>query len=541
MQKIPLGTEDFKKIIENHYYYVDKTKGIEGIVESSADVILFTRPRRFGKTLFLSTLNYFYNIENKDDNKLLFKDLYIAKSKAFSKQGMYPVISISLKDVSGTTFNDLISLLSHKLQVIIQEIQKNFKLDQIDKMELDKMIACDKNTLATALFTFAKLFYEHYNKKVIVLIDEYEAPLLNALEDGYLNEALKFFRIFYSSVLKSNIYLEKAVITGITRITKETIFSGLNNISIYSIEEKSFDDTFGFTEEEVNQALNYYNLMPDATLIKKYYDGYRYGDKELYNPWSVLKYLEQKEIRNYWVKTSSLKLIRDLLLNARDEVKQKYIELAKGGSIFLDEVYFNDLEIEHLNDPNRLVDILIASGYLNYNPKTRYTEVVNKEVLDSLPKLTEDGLFPSSKDYISFKEAIRQANIKKLEDSLNKLMQDIYSYFDFPKNTYESNYHIALATILAISDLGEVKSNQEAGLGRFDIALISKYKENYSYIIEVKRAETPEEIDKLLDEGLKQIKDKNYISFIKNRTKLGIICFCFYKKEVKIKFELYEK
>ncbi len=541
MQKIPLGTEDFKKIIENHYYYVDKTKGIEGIVESSADVILFTRPRRFGKTLFLSTLNYFYNIENKDDNKLLFKDLYIAKSKAFSKQGMYPVISISLKDVSGTTFNDLISLLSHKLQVIIQEIQKNFKLDQIDKMELDKMIACDKNTLATALFTFAKLFYEHYNKKVIVLIDEYEAPLLNALEKGYVDQALDFFRVFYSSVLKSNPYLGRAVITGITRISQASIFSGLNNIIVEDITTNEFSDTFGFTQDEVNRALKHYNLEPDKKLIKEYYDGYHFGEYEIYNPWSIINYLHYKSIRSYWTETANYEIIYNLIQNADEDIKKKYISLAQGKAIFHTDIRYKNLKIKDLNNPERIFDFMITTGFLNYNEDKYELKVVNQEVLKSMPEITENGLFKVNKDYTNFKKAISEGNLALLEPSLNALIKDNYSYFDFPANTNESNYHVLLTTLLVLTGLGEIKSNQEAGLGRFDIALNSNNKMLYSYIIEVKRASKKEEINKLLNEGISQIKANNYLDFIKDKRRKGIICLCFYKKEVKIKFELYDE
>ncbi len=542
MKKIPLGTEDFKEIIDNNSYYVDKTKAIENIIESNDKVILFTRPRRFGKTLFISTLDYFYNIENKDDNKLLFKDLYIAKSKAFNEQGQYPVIKMSLKDIQSNTFENMLNNLKNMLVTIIEKINfLNIKLQDTTKDILKKIIEGDYSLLSTALFTLSRIYYEHYNKKVIVLIDEYEAPLLNALEKGYVDEALDFFRIFYSSVLKSNPYIENAVITGITRISQANIFSGLNNVTVYDITTDDFSDTFGFTQDEVNKALKYYNLEPDKKLIKEYYDGYHFGNYEIYNPWSIIKYLRYKTIRSYWSETANNEIIYNLLQRAQEDIKKKYINLAQGKAIFHSNIKYKNLMIKDLNNPERLLDFMIATGFLNYKEDQGELKIVNQEVLTSLPEITENGLFSVNEDYTNFKKAISEGNLKLLEPSLNKLIRNNYSYFDFPINTNESNYHVLLTTLLAISGLGEVKSNQEAGLGRFDIALNSNIPGAFSYIIEVKRASKKEEINKLLNEGISQIKANNYLDFIKDKRRKGIICLCFYKKEVKIKFELYDE
>ena len=542
MQKIPLGTEDFKKIIENHYYYVDKTKAIEGIVESSADVILFTRPRRFGKTLFLSTLNYFYNIENKDDNKLLFKNLYIAKSPSFNEQGKYPVINISLKDIQSNTFNDMLNNLKEKLVPIIEKLNLlNIKLQDTTKEILKRITDGDYVSLSNSLLTLSRIYYEYYNKKVIVLIDEYEAPLLNALDKGYVDQALDFFRVFYSSVLKSNPYLDRAVITGITRISQASIFSGLNNIIVEDITTNEFSDTFGFTQDEVNKALKYYNSEPDKKLIKEYYDGYHFGEYEIYNPWSIINYLHYKTISSYWSETANYEIIYKLLQKAKENIKKKYITLAQGQAIIHTDIKFKSLKIKDLNNPERLFDFMIATGFLNYNEDRYELKIVNQEVLKSLPEITENGLFSVNEDYTNFKSAISEGNFKLLEQSLNKLIRNNYSYFDFPANTNESNYHVLLTTLLILTGLGDIKSNLEAGLGRFDIALNSYNKMIFSYIIEVKRAHNKEEINKFLDEGIRQIKENNYLDFLKDKRRKGIICFCFYKKEVKIKFELYDE
>ena len=540
MKNLPIGNEDFKEIIKNDSYYVDKTKSIEQLESfgTSNKVILFARPRRFGKTLFLSTLDCFYNIDNKNENKKLFKNLYIEKSSYFKNQGIYPVINISLKDVKGNTFNEMLHELFIEFSPVFDKVDTFKELGQNILNNYHKAKEINIPYFKKMLYFLTEIYYKRYNKKVILLIDEYEAPLLNALQEGYEKEALVFFTSFYSSALKTNPYLEKAVLTGITKITQSSIFSGLNNFIVYDYTKNDFSDTFGFTQDEVNTALKYYNLVPNQQLIKDYYDGYKIGSSEIYNPWSIINYLSSKKLDYYWTNTSNINIIEELLLNADLDIKQDYISLAKGQEINYDDAQFNKLVLEDLKDPERLFDFMIVSGYLNYNQQTKKIQVVNQEVLNFLPDLTKKSLFTNNTAYSKFKKGILTANPKSIELGLNMLLEDIFSYFDFPQNSKETNYHIALASILAISGIGEVKSNLEAGLGRFDIALINNDYDRYSYIIEVKRANTEEEIDILLEEGINQIKEKNYIDYLKNQKNKAIICFCFYKKEVKIKFEL---
>ena len=538
MKPIAIGVEDFKKIIDTNSFYVDKTKGIEDIEKITSEVLLFTRPRRFGKSLFLSTLKYFYNIENSKQNKKLFKGLYIESSPYFKEQGRYPVISISLKDLKRRTYKDMLITLHAELRTIFDKIESFNNLSNNLLENYYKLKNMEENAMMEALKIFTEAFYQHYKQKVILLIDEYEAPLLNSFQEGYHEEALNFFRTFYSSALKGNEYIEKAIITGITRISHASIFSGLNNLKIYDKDNIKFADTFGFTQEEVNQALKYYKLDTNKQAIKDYYDGYLFGELEIYNPWSIMNFLDSGKLNSYWTQTANSSIINKLLLDADDDIKQNYITLAKGESITYTAINFNQLQLNDLSNPNKLFEFMIATGYLNYESIKGELKVVNKEVLSSLPEITENGLFATNKDYINFKKAIRDAKLELLEVSLNNLLGEIYSYFDFPKNSNESNYHVALTTLLAISGIGEVKSNLEAGQGRFDIAFTSRHPACYSFIIEIKRASSKKEINNLLDEGIKQVKDKNYLNYIKDRDKKGIICFCFYKKQVRVKYEL---
>ena len=538
MKLVPLGTEDFKKVIDKNYYYIDKTKSIEYVIRSSAEVLLFARPRRFGKTLFLSTLDYFYNIENKEENKKLFKGLYIESSPYFKNQGTYPVISISLKDIEGSSFNEMLNELFIKFSSIFDKVDtfKEISANLLNNYHRAKEINIPY--FKKILFILTECYYRHYNKKVILLIDEYEAPLLNALQKGYKNEALDFFRTFYSSALKTNPYLEKGFLTGITRISQASIFSGLNNFIIYDHSSLDFAETFGFTQDEVNKALEDFNLKANKQKIKDYYDGYNFGNLEIYNPWSILNYLNEKELKFYWTQTSNTKIINELLLSAPVNIKHKYIELAKGESIKLKDLNFANLLLDDLNNPNKLFDFMIATGYLNYNCITKDAKIVNKEVLKSLPEITSNGLFKNKDFYQDFKNAIRDGKLNNLEKLTNEFFLDTYSYHDFPKEANEFNYHNILTSMLALIGIGEVKSNREAGLGRYDISLVSYDNLDYSYIIEVKHAKTKQEMEKLLNKGIAQIKENNYIELIKNKEYKGIICFCFYKKEVRIKYEI---
>ena len=536
MKKFPIGTEDFKKVIEGDFYYIDKTSAISLIEENNVDVMLFTRPRRFGKTLFISMLDYFYNIENSSENKKLFNGLDIYKTKYIENQGKYPTISISLKDLRASDFNGMLIMLKNKLRPLITKISEFSGLDDELKKSIEDIKNMEVNTTSLALQIFTEAYYKHYGKKVILLIDEYEAPILNAYQKGYVDDALDFFSSFYSSALKTNPYLEKAVITGITRISQANIFSGLNNINIYSTDTIDFSNTFGFTQDEVENALKEYNLSSYKEGVKDYYDGYLFGKTEIYNPWSILNFLKNKELKPYWTKTASTEIISDLLNKSDNITKKKFITLVKGGKIAVNANYVNELVIKDLADYSKLFAYMIATGYLTYS-EDGLVRVVNKEVLYSISNISAYGLYKTPKNLIDAMTALNYGFMDDLKFNLNNIFDETFSYMDMPKTANELTYHIAFGILLHTMGIGKVISNSEAGLGRYDLVLKNQQPNMYSYVFEIKVAKNINEIDKKLDEGIRQIKDKNYIEEIKEYNKKMIVCLCFYKKEIKIKYE----
>ncbi len=537
MKKIPIGTEDFKEIITGNGYYVDKTKAIELIEEygNNRKVILFTRPRRFGKTLFLSMLDYFYNIENKDNTKL-FDNLYISKTKYIKKQGQYPIINCTLKDIGSKTFSGMLKLLKIKFNPIIRRI-RNFKniskdildsLDQIDKEDIDVM--------SVALKIFTEAYKINYNKKVIILIDEYEAPLIEAYNNGYIDEALRFFSILYSSVLKTNSdNLEKAVISGITKLSHNNIFSGLNNMVSNTFNDVDFADTFGFTQEEVDQLFNYFNIKEYRTQVKEYYDGYTFGDKEIYNPWSIVNFSFYKELKPYWAYTSSVEIIRNLLQKGSNDLKANFFKLLNGEIINISDTNINNLVISDLDVPSKLFAFMVNTGYLTFI-KGKGVKFVNKEMMYSIASICSGGIY--KEDSINnLVDGFNHCNIEKISANISEIY-NILSYYDINKSTSENAYHISLALLLKSLGIGEVYSNLEAGKGRLDIALVNIKNEYYSYVIEVKVANNKNDIKKQISKGFEQIKEKSYLDFLKNIEKKAMLVVCFYKKEVYVDCEI---
>ena len=299
MKRLAIGVSDFKKIIEGDFYYFDKTKFIEEIINDGSEVKLFARPRRFGKTLNMSMLKYFFDIKNREENKKIFKDLYIEKTEAFKEQGQYPVIFLSLKDLKALTWEQMEKAIKSAISRLFSEYKYLLNdLDKFDTLAFENILL--KNTeledLKEALKFLTKILYEKYNKKVVVLIDEYDSPLVSAYINGYYEKAKDFFKTFYSTVLKDNSYLQMGVLTGIIRVIKAGIFSDLNNLSTYTILSDVYTDSYGLTEEEVEKSLKYYGIEQEISNVKDWYDGYKFGDSEVYNPWSILNFLQYKEL-----------------------------------------------------------------------------------------------------------------------------------------------------------------------------------------------------------------------------------------------------
>ena len=362
---IPIGIENFERMIKEKYYYVDKSMLIEDILVNRAAVTLFTRPRRFGKTLNMSMLKYFFDIENKDKNRKLFENLKISGSKYMNEQGKYRVIFISLKDLKADTWEKCILEIKKMVSKIYREFQYiTENMDEDDKNTYNSMKNRKNDIdLNTSIELLSDFLYEYYGNKVIILIDEYDSPIINALNNGYYNEAINFFQVFYSSPLKTNDSLKYGILTGITRIIKEGIFSGLNNLYVNTVLSQDYAEYFGLFENEVTEMLDYFEIKYKMKEVRNWYNGYCFGNKQIYNPWSIVNYLKEKEIKAYWANVSGNTLLENMLDHAGESV---YIDLKKftdGESI---EKYISDgTTIKSLlNNDDEIWQLFLYSGYL---------------------------------------------------------------------------------------------------------------------------------------------------------------------------------
>lgn len=325
--KLPVGISDFKDVIENNYYYFDKTKFIENILEDGSKVKLFTRPRRFGKTLNISMLKYFFNVKNKYENKKLFENLEISKSEYFEKQGNYPVISISFRNYEEENWENGFKAIKG----IVKRLYSDYKFltEKMDEIEIEEFNSVrrglDSVEWEASLINLSKYLYEYYGKKVVVLIDEYDQPIIDSYVKGYYDKAISFFKSFYGLVLKDNEYLEMGVMTGILRVAKENIFSGLNNIKVHSILNKRFTEYFGVLENEVEKALKDFGLEYNLKDVQKWYNGYLFGNTQVYNPWSIINFLDEKRLGSYWVNTSGNSLIQLYLQKLKEEDRKSVV------------------------------------------------------------------------------------------------------------------------------------------------------------------------------------------------------------------------
>ena len=385
---VPVGIEDFERIINEDYYYVDKTMLIEELLINRAPVTLFTRPRRFGKTLNMSMIKSFFDIKNKEENKKLFENLKISNSEYMSEQGKYPVIFISLKDLKGNSWKENFILIKKYIKNIYMEFYNlKDKLNPIFKNDFEKIVMEKEDAdWLYALKNLSNYLYEYYGEKAIILIDEYDAPIINAFDKGYYNEAINFFQTFYSSALKTNNSLKYGILTGITRIIKEGIFSGLNNLKVDTILNKKYSEYFGLLESEVIEMLDYFGMKYKIEEVKEWYNGYIFGESEVYNPWSIVNYIREKEIKAYWANVSGNTLLENMLNHARESVYEDLKRFTDGESI---EKYISDgTTIKSLlSNDNEIWQLLLYSGYLTKDRKqkeidvtTEYTDVYNLRI-----------------------------------------------------------------------------------------------------------------------------------------------------------------
>ena len=368
---VPVGIEDFERIINEDYYYVDKTLLIEELLIHRAPVTLFTRPRRFGKTLNMSMIKYFFDVKNKEENKKLFENLKISNSEYMSEQGKYPVIFISLKDLKEDTWEECIESIKDIMHKIFNEYSfLREKLNVVEKRQFDKIweITGNERNFKTSLLDLSNYLNKYYGEKVIILIDEYDASIINAFDKGYYNEAVNFFQTFYSSALKTNNSLKYGILTGITRIIKEGIFSGLNNLYVNTILSRDYSEYFGLLESEVVEILDYFNMKYKIEEVRSWYNGYLFGNEQIYNPWSIVNYLREKEIKSYWANVSGNMLLGNMLDNVGESVYDDLKRFTDGESI---EKYISDgTTIKSLlSNDDEIWQLLLYSGYLTKDEK----------------------------------------------------------------------------------------------------------------------------------------------------------------------------
>ena len=527
LKGIPIAIEDFKKIREMNCYYVDKTKFIEDILIDRAEVKLFCRPRRFGKTLNMSMLKYFFDIKNKEENRKLFNDLYIENSPMINEQGKYPVIFLSMKGMAVSNIDNFLE----ELEVKLFEIFNNFyfienSLTENDK-EVFKRIASKKASVAeikNSLKFLTRLLYKYYNQKVVVLIDEYDSPIMNAYEKGYYTEMRDFFKSFYGDVLKTNEYLQMGVLTGIIRVAQAGIFSDLNNFTNYTILNNEYSNCFGLVEDEVKTMLNYYEIGYEMPEVKAWYDGYSFGESEIYNPWSILNYVQFKKVKSYWVNTSGNALILNMLLTSNSTVFDNLNDLINSKDIM---VYLNEsIRMGDNLSPNNIWEIMLFSGYLTIKEKlseTMFTlRIPNKEIRNLFKGLFVDAVFRESNNVGSLIQALVTKNISQIIKSLEDVVINAISYYDTSKK-YENPYQTLLGGFFyALDDYYIMHPNIESGYGRADIILKPRNKDWAGYILELKRAKTDDE-EKEVEEALKQIEDKKYETLLKREGVKDII------------------
>ena len=533
MKKIPIGIEDFKMLISDDYFYIDKTKFIEEIMNDGALVKLFTRPRRFGKTLNMSMLKYFFDIRKAEENGKLFDSLYIKKSPVFVEQGKYPVIFISLKGLIGDTLEKLIDSLKIKISKLFAEYRDLIeKLDKFDTALFEKMILREdisEAELSEALLTLTDILCRYYKKQVIVLIDEYDAPLTYAYGHGYYKEAVEFFKTLYSNVLKTNSNLKMGVLTGAIRVAQAGIFSDLNNIETHTILDEAYDEYFGLLENEVENALIEYKVEDKLEDVKSWYDGYKFGNMEVYNPWSILKYIKYKKLDAYWINTSGNALIKELLLLSDGTVFEDLDDLVRGQEKI---IYVNEnIALGNDLDPNRLWELMLFSGYLTVkekiNNESYLIKIPNKEIQSFFKGLFAEIVFKEKSNITSMKAALESKDINTIVRILEKVVLNAMSFYDTNKKL-ENPYQTLLAGFFyALDAYYEMKPNSETGYCRADIVLIPSNRKWSGYIFELKRAKT-QNLEKEASKALEQIEKKKYDTLlinegIKDIIKIGLV------------------
>ena len=550
--KLPVGIDDFKKIREAGFYYVDKTKLIEQLLQSWGEVTLFTRPRRFGKTLNMSMLKSFFEI---DAEKSLFQGLYISEKEKLCAEymGKYPVIFLSLKGVEGLHFADAQKML---MTIINNEVRRHYYLKTSDKLtvedrkQFEKMLLNEDVNLVDSLRLLSQLLYLHYDQKVVILIDEYDVPLDKAVKNGYYQEMVSLIRGLFGQALKTNEFLQFAVLTGCLRVSKESIFTGLNNFEINSIVDIEHEEGFGFTDAEVMQMLKYYHCTNRYSDIKEWYDGYHFGNADIYCPWDVINFVKKlltdsnAKPSAFWINSSGNDLVKLFVDKAEQSTKDEIERLVAGESVTkrirLDLTYD---EIE--NSIDNVWSVLFTTGYLTNigNPESGVYELVipNREVHEVFVLQIQEWFQRSvakEESMPEFSKAILEADAEGLQKQLNVIMSRMISVLDTKarEEQKENFYHGLLLGLLRGSNPDWlIKSNRESGDGYSDI-LIEPENPDAGIIIEVKHAASISGLDKACENAMAQIKNRRYDEALRENGRCEILAYgiAFHKKRCRV-------
>lgn len=553
-KRLPIGISDFRQVIEESYYYVDKSLMIKEIIDSGSNTILFPRPRRFGKTLNLSMLRYFYEKTDEPTDQL-FTDLAIAQAGEHyrQQQGKYPVIFLSLKDVKCRDWETCYKLLR---QIISKEFERHSYLLRSNVMsagekdEYSQIVnhSADPIFYETSLKQLSHWLHQYHGNRVVILIDEYDTPIHEGYLHGYYDEVVRFVRNFLSGGLKDNVSLEKGVLTGILRVAKESIFSGLNHIKVYSLLTAQFHQYFGLLEHEVETLLQDYGITCEMSDVKQWYNGYRFWDTVIYNPWSILNYADshQDGLRPYWVNTSSNDVIRQILRESSGEIKEDLECLLRGESITKeldDNIVFGD--VKHL--PDALWSFLLFSGYVTAESVELRDGIIygqlripNQEVASLYRQIVLSWMKPHDRSHRLMLEALTAGEVADFQQIFTDLVRTSFSIFDASGQEAEKVYHaFVLGLLVRLQDDYQVKSNRESGYGRYDVMLIPHDKKRLGIVFEFKKARDKETLTEAARAALQQIDDKQYESELQQLgvvrvLKLGI---AFAGKQVHIEYQ----
>ena len=556
---LPIGVDNFKKMIKDDYYYIDKTLFIKELLDLKGEANLFIRPRRFGKTLNLSMLRCFFedtrNKEKNAQNKELFQGMKIldAGNEYVKYMGMYPVINLTLKSAKQRTFESAYKKLRDEIAEEFQrhqDILDNEKISE-DSKNLFRKFACREagyDEYSGALKFLSKCLYQAAGEKVVVLIDEYDVPLENAYFRGFYGEMIDFIRSLFESVLKTNDYLQFAVITGCLRVSKESIFTGLNHLKIISVLDLKYSEHFGFTESEVLQMMRYYEAESRFSTMKEWYDGYLFGDTEVYNPWSVISFMDDLYAKisafphPYWINTSSNEIIKELIAHADRETKGQIEALLNGYLLDIqvhEEVTYEDM---HSSGEN-LWNFLYFTGYL-----TKESEYFKESVIflrTRIPNIEIKTIYQNTilnwmkdilkkEDFHALYQAMEDGNAERMKDILNSQLFRTISFYDSAENFY----HGFLAGALSQSENYLVQSNRESGNGRSDLIVKSPSLRGRSFILELKVSGSIDDLENDAEKALQQIYDKNYMRELQTEGYKRIDCYgiSFFRKDCEVRF-----